>query len=225
MALKPCRECGAEVSQEAKTCPSCGIKSPARKPVGCLAALGIAIAIFAASALISEYHPGVNTPDPVASRSASDTSVSVVGWSYSEDDDSITGKKIQNAEIKSTDPISFGFPYTGLQYPRLTVRTHPRYGKNIILSIDRGQFICHVTGCSVIVRFDNASPRTFSAVDGEDHSTTVIFIKDYDRFLTALKTSKIVIIEAVFYHEGAQQIAFHVQGFDSSKLQPVQAHK
>lgn len=36
MALKPCRECGQEVSTEAKTCPNCGVKHPANK----LAAMG-----------------------------------------------------------------------------------------------------------------------------------------------------------------------------------------
>lgn len=31
MALVPCRECGKEVSDEAKTCPYCGIKTPSKK--------------------------------------------------------------------------------------------------------------------------------------------------------------------------------------------------
>ena len=29
MALRPCRECGAQVSTEADTCPHCGIAQPA----------------------------------------------------------------------------------------------------------------------------------------------------------------------------------------------------
>jgi len=41
MALVECRECGAQVSDSATTCPSCGIKGPAdertvKKPTGCL---------------------------------------------------------------------------------------------------------------------------------------------------------------------------------------------
>jgi hypothetical protein len=28
MALKPCRECGAQVSTEAEVCPHCGVRSP-----------------------------------------------------------------------------------------------------------------------------------------------------------------------------------------------------
>lgn len=31
MALVPCRECGKEVSEEAKICPNCGVKTPSKK--------------------------------------------------------------------------------------------------------------------------------------------------------------------------------------------------
>ena len=31
MALKPCRECGEQVSTEAKTCPHCGVKRPVKQ--------------------------------------------------------------------------------------------------------------------------------------------------------------------------------------------------
>jgi len=71
MALKPCRECGAQVSTSAEVCPHCGVRSPAAEnPVtvvgqpaskgwgveGCLGALllvgllGVAIAIVSNNA-------------------------------------------------------------------------------------------------------------------------------------------------------------------------------
>ena len=31
MALQPCRECGAQVSTEAKSCPHCGVPDPASR--------------------------------------------------------------------------------------------------------------------------------------------------------------------------------------------------
>ena len=34
MALKPCRECGENVSSEASSCPKCGIKAPVKKKMG-----------------------------------------------------------------------------------------------------------------------------------------------------------------------------------------------
>ena|ERR1035437_6106157 len=41
MALKPCRECGAQVSTEAEVCPHCGVRSPtATDPLAALAPSG-----------------------------------------------------------------------------------------------------------------------------------------------------------------------------------------
>ena len=58
MALKPCRECGANVSIEAQTCPHCGAPHPTRDkraapdPINktswwMIAAIGFAIAMMA----------------------------------------------------------------------------------------------------------------------------------------------------------------------------------
>jgi len=33
MAIKPCRECGAQISTETKNCPQCGVGAPARNAV------------------------------------------------------------------------------------------------------------------------------------------------------------------------------------------------
>jgi hypothetical protein len=50
MALKPCRECGKEVSDAANTCPNCGIKTPVVAPksksIGCLGMSAIAVALL-----------------------------------------------------------------------------------------------------------------------------------------------------------------------------------
>jgi len=54
MALQPCRECGEEVSAAAPTCPNCGIKSPVRKPLGCLSAIAIAFGFLVVVGTISE---------------------------------------------------------------------------------------------------------------------------------------------------------------------------
>jgi hypothetical protein len=52
VALKPCRECGKEVSTEAKQCPHCGVGHPTTKSVssagcaiGCLGVIVLAILI------------------------------------------------------------------------------------------------------------------------------------------------------------------------------------
>lgn len=45
MALTKCRECGAQVSSKAPTCPSCGIKSPGKRQTEIIIGL-IIVALF-----------------------------------------------------------------------------------------------------------------------------------------------------------------------------------
>ena len=40
MALKPCRECGQEVSDQAKTCPKCGVGRPVATTANTLDTMG-----------------------------------------------------------------------------------------------------------------------------------------------------------------------------------------
>jgi RNA polymerase subunit RPABC4/transcription elongation factor Spt4 len=49
MALKPCKECGKEISTEAKVCPNCGKKDPTSQPVPkwLWIALGVLVLIVA----------------------------------------------------------------------------------------------------------------------------------------------------------------------------------
>ena len=53
MAIGKCRECGAEVSDEAKTCPKCGVSKPVKQPIGRLGILGIAIVGYVAFQMFS----------------------------------------------------------------------------------------------------------------------------------------------------------------------------
>lgn len=53
MAIAMCRECGKEVSDQAKSCPHCGVSKPVKKSVGLVqAAIVIAIGLFMVKACI-----------------------------------------------------------------------------------------------------------------------------------------------------------------------------
>jgi hypothetical protein len=84
MALKPCRECGAQVSDAANTCPSCGVQSPAhklvpaRKTVGCLGALGIAAVILIVLGVIGTLITPDRPAAPAKSKQALSINVAVV---------------------------------------------------------------------------------------------------------------------------------------------------
>lgn len=133
-------------------------------------------------------------------------------WTYIDSPDKMGRGSIKWASTSSVNTISFDFPYSRPQHGTLALRTHPQYGKNVILSIERGQFLTGIDGCKVLARFDNGKPRSFWANGPTDHSTTTIFISDYSRFVASLKRARKVMIEAPFFQEGNQVLEFNVEG-------------
>ena len=80
MALKPCRECGKEVSTKAKTCPQCGVPHPTsqldpgtKQALGCLALIIVVVVIVKIGSETSAP-PATNnaqTATPSAARGSS----------------------------------------------------------------------------------------------------------------------------------------------------------
>lgn len=66
MALVKCKECGNEVSTEAKTCPKCGAPV-ARKPIGCGSAIVLIVLLFVVGKYVDSYLRSDTPSPPVAS--------------------------------------------------------------------------------------------------------------------------------------------------------------
>lgn len=133
-------------------------------------------------------------------------------WSYSESEDKMGRGKVKTASTHSINMIEFDFPYQGAQRATLQLRIHPEWGNNVILSIERGQFLCDYDECSVNVRFDQGTADKYDVGEPADHSTTTLFIKNYDKFISNLRKSNKVYIEARFYQEGNHVFEFDVSG-------------
>jgi hypothetical protein len=225
MALRPCKECGREISTEARTCPHCGKKDPtgshsSRAALGCLSLILIGVFV---SLLSSKSEDEPREPSAVASPSYAAISQTPpeVGsqWTYSHDADEMSGKTSHVATVISQNTVDFDFPYNGPQHGRLTIRRHPRWGSDVIVGIEKGQLLCtSYEGCTVLVRFDDGEPLTFSANPPGDHSTEAIFIENYDRFMTKMQASKRIRISPKVYREGNVVFTFDVSGFDSKKF-------
>lgn len=136
-------------------------------------------------------------------------------WDYSTTPDSMTQKPVTIASVGSTSRLSFDFPYGGLQQATLQLRKHPRWGQDVILQIEKGQFICNsYDGCSVSVRFGNGKPKRFSATEPSDNDSTYLFIRGYNGFVSELRKVDKIYIEAQFYQEGNRTMEFAVDGLD-----------
>jgi hypothetical protein len=222
VALVKCKECGGEVSTSASACPKCGAEvTHARKyGVGKLIAIAFLLAVIAA-ALQDVFNP---TPTGDAAAAVAKPAAPGAQWSYRHEADSMSKGLSSTASVSSTNAAQFKFPYSGAQRGILTIRTHPRYGKNVMFQIERGQIQCRsYQDCAVLVRFDDAQAEHFSGRGPDDGSTTLVFILNYARFLDKMAKAKTVRISAPVYQEGSPIFEFNVAAFDRSKYVPSPA--
>jgi len=131
-------------------------------------------------------------------------------WAYYEDTDAVSGKQVKRAIVRSSNTVNFDFPYSGAQRAQLTLRKHPRYKTDAILSIERGQFVCSVSGCQVSVRFGAKGVVRYDVNEPADHSSTSLFISNYSAFVSNLRKADKVVIGATFHQEGDRAFEFDV---------------
>lgn len=139
-------------------------------------------------------------------------------WRYQVTKDELTSKPTYLAVVQSINQINFDFPYQGAQRGALMLRTHPQYGKDLILKIEKGQMLIQsYQDTTVKVVFDEGSPISYRVVGPEDHSTTSLFFRDYQGFVGKMLKAKKVKIAVPFYQQGNVVFEFNVSDFDSDQ--------
>jgi hypothetical protein len=126
MALTKCKECGAEISKSAKTCPACGHPAGVNRiGRGCAALLVVFIGLIVLAAISNEYSSDKAT---LAAPSCAET------WSLCTDnadminhyghmfDATYSCKKQLESSVKYGDPewtwFAFGSFRTGTDFPK-----------------------------------------------------------------------------------------------------------
>jgi hypothetical protein len=216
-----CPKCKALNPASNQFCGKCGAatqKKTSPALIGCLGLIGVVV-------LIGVFRSGGGDKNTSPSSSSPSSSGVPAGstpqtkpeprsqWGYSTDDDTM-GRKRSFAHVMSNNSLSFDFPYEGSQHGTLVIRKSPQWGTNVMVCIERGQFLCGIDQCIVNVRFDGGPIQRFSASEPSDHSTTTLFLRNEGRFVSQLRRAKVVRIEATFYQEGSQALEFNVEGFD-----------
>jgi hypothetical protein len=167
----------------------------------------------------SELNP--TPPQEPTQVTAPQEPTQVSKWVYQQSDDNMTGGKTYYANVTSTNSVEFSFPYSGAQNANLTIRNDPKYGKDIIFRIEKGQILCNsYDGCNVLVRFDDEKATKYSALAPADNSSDTIFISNYSRFFEKLRKAKLVRISPTIYQEGAPVFEFDISGFDQELFKP-----
>jgi hypothetical protein len=199
-----CNDFAMMASKEASACPYCG-----KKPVMLFLAAGIWF--FMGLCLHDEGTVTKLASTVPMANTGNKLSYAVSKWSYYEEKEKMGRGLVKTANVLSNNEIELVFPYDGQQRGALQLRNHPEYGKDVIVSLQRGQFLCGIDECPVWVRFDQGKMENFSAIQPPDQSNALI-IQDYDRFITELRKAKKVAIGAQFYQEGNPFFEFDVAG-------------
>jgi hypothetical protein len=236
MAMIFCRECKAEISNGAKICPRCGIAKPGRTAfstlLGCVGVIVILAIIGSVGSSLKTGAAPASTPSettegsamvdatkqapPMPSGVVSTDSIpeaSSSNWTYGKSADEMRGTHTHSASLVSDNELAFDFPYNGGSSGTLSLRSGDRSGLNVILRMEKGQFLCNEYGHpTVSVKFDNGPVRKFGCSESNDNAAGVLFIDSESRFLAALKHSKKMTIEADFFQEGSRQLKFTTSG-------------
>ena len=137
-------------------------------------------------------------------------------WEYRDYEDKASGKTAFKASLLSENKINLSFPYSGSQNGTLSVRNHPRWGKNIFLKIEKGQ-ILSIDGYSFdnkyfLVRFDDGDVKRWNYVGSSDQSSDIIFISNEKKFLKQLTTANKIYITINLYQDGQYTFVFDPKG-------------
>lgn len=220
MKLIKCRVCKKECASDAKACPHCGTPNPKAKHYGCGSLLLVLLVGGLLLSLLLDsggQHPSVSRPPAQAQSAPKPPPTPAEKWRYTSDVDQMSGARSVFALISSENTFQFGFPYAGPQRATLTLRKHPRHGQDVIVSIERGQFLCS-TSCDYLIRFDDGRASAFTMREPESNDSTLLFVQNTGRFMDAMRGARTVRIEGKFFQQPPVVFEFDVSGFDQEKF-------
>lgn len=136
-------------------------------------------------------------------------------WEYGQNKDELRNATTYKAMLSSNNAVNFGFPYES-SFMYLALRKDPKYGNDVVFTVN-GQFNSCYDSCKITVKFDDNNLETYRMVGSDGGSNDTIFIesqKSMKTFVSKLKKSKKLIVEASFYDHGKGQFTFDTQGLE-----------
>ena len=133
-------------------------------------------------------------------------------WTFQTDTDKMTSKERYFATVAAINKLEFDSPYDGGSIATIMLRNQNKKNE-ILLQIDKGQFVCSSSdGCSINVRFDDSPAIKFNGTEPSDGSSALLFIAPEKKFIANLKKAKKIIVQAEFYESGLKTMEFNVSG-------------
>lgn len=144
-----------------------------------------------------------------------DSGNSINNWGYGESEkDKMDNSSYHYSSCSSLNKVELKFPYNGGSTLDILLRNgFKKQGNEVILQIDKGQFMSSFDGDETIkIKFDDNPTKEYSYQNEGTGQSTTIFLNHSNSIIEKLKKSKRVIIEVDFFDNGSFQFEFNVEG-------------
>jgi hypothetical protein len=175
--MKKCK-CGNMVAGNARFCPHCGNRFTSRavKMLAWVLVVFVGIPILIGMLLSSGSQNAPKAGSGGAGSASTRPGASESKWTYDTKEDRMRNKITHYAQLDSDNKLDFAFPYSGGSTGMIVLRNGPR-GKDAMLMVDKGQFLCSVEGwCALKVKFDNGPITRYTGSQPSDGTSNALFI-------------------------------------------------
>lgn len=208
MALGKCKECGAQVSSNAKACPSCGAK--VKKKAGLLAWLFVIVIVLP---IAWQYGSGLNETHGGAGTSTAATTPAPT-WERIESADPMTDALTVVYRNTSKNAAMFERPYAKPGGSKLTINIRKR-GANLdaYLAIEKGQMLCSSIECDFNLRIGTSEVQRWQGSQSSTRDSDIMFIANPREFEAAVRRGEPVRIGIKFFRQGEHVFEFDTAGY------------
>lgn len=233
MALINCKECKKEISSTVKQCPHCGSNKHRgfiKKHPVLMLVIGLCVMVSLPTAIVGNKQNQTSNQLPLKNeqKEGSDqisyknvkeepiketvkAPIIVENWKYQTDEDKMRNTKNSYATSISTNTVNLDFPYNNSKMA-ITIR-NMNNETDVLISV-KGQIVCNSYSerCYLNVKDDNNPIVKYDFNEAAHGNSDTVFIKKQKDFISLLKKSKHLIIEAPMYDSGRIQYEFDVSG-------------
>lgn len=161
MALHPCRECTKDVAQGAPTCPHCGMKNPApkplwKRPIGIL--LGLLVVLWAVGKFSGSDADSTTSGTPVDAAASVPVGPPPSPWNFSSSTSEMDDKPINTLALAASERVQ---NWIDRVTPELYIRcTGTKLDAFIVTETAADVESGHLDQARVTVRVDSAQATT-----------------------------------------------------------------
>lgn len=135
-------------------------------------------------------------------------------WQYHVSKDEMRGTSSHRAVLLSETEHRFRSPYDGGSRMFLQVQaSRPDVPPDVVIGVTKGQFVCSASGCRWMMKLGERL-ETISLYQTASYASNMLFVGSQDRgkVMLAIRAGETIIVEAVFYQDGARQFKFAPAG-------------